>query len=193
MLAPYIGHVWTKLGLIFYYLHYIVTSTCRKGLKCSLNEYLGSRKYFSLMFNYLDHMLAIFGPYEGHYFTISTLYLLPLVRNVVIFIKWISRVNKIFDYDFHKIVKKVGLMKFDEDCCDDFLKNCHFSEMFYFLFLCVSCDLWTYFYIPAYCFRVIDFITSCFVSHVLKSFHPYQKNLPIEQSFWQIFTIFCVT
>ena len=74
-------------------------------------------------------------------------------------------------------------MKFDEDCCDDFLKNCHFSEMFYFLFLCVSCDLWTYFYIPAYCFRVIDFITSCFVSHVLKSFHPYKKICQLNRVF----------
>merc|ERR1711954_586251 len=67
---PYKGHVWAILGPCFGYFYNIFASRCLKWLKFSLESQACQIEENQSMLDYLDHIRAMFRPYQGHVWAI---------------------------------------------------------------------------------------------------------------------------
>ena len=74
--GPYQGHVLAILGPCFGYFYNILASRCLKWLKFSLVNHASQIEENHSMLNYWEYIVAMFGPYQGHVFAISTISLL---------------------------------------------------------------------------------------------------------------------
>ena len=73
---PYWVHVWAILGSCFGYFYNIFASRCLKLFKFSLKNHACYIEEYSLMFNFWDHIWAMFGPYQANVLAISIVSLL---------------------------------------------------------------------------------------------------------------------
>ena len=81
---PYWVHVWAILGSCFGYFYNIFASRCLKLFKFSLKNHACYIEEYSLMFNFWDHILAMFGPYQANVLAIYIVSL--LVRTLIILV-----------------------------------------------------------------------------------------------------------
>ena len=72
-LGPYQGHVWAIFGSCFGYFYNIFAFKCLKWLKFSLESHASQKEEYHSLSNYWDHIRAMFGPYQGHVWAISTI------------------------------------------------------------------------------------------------------------------------
>ena len=73
---PYWVHVWAILGSCFGYFYNIFASRCLKLFKFSQKNHACYIEEYSLMFNFWDHIWAMFGPYQANVLAISIVSLL---------------------------------------------------------------------------------------------------------------------